>query len=169
MPSDPLIKIKVTTSLFQISNNMQMGLFMAPSVAGWQAFYQEPSYYRLWLNATSLPGRKGFTDSLVNGYTVSGYKMKIDPTLSLDKFDNPSDPDNVVDEFSLLLFSKPVADNQKMVLRAFVLEGGTPSSWAAIYNAYKTDPGNANKKEVVINRMKRLLSYMMRMPEFHLS
>ncbi|MBC7885808.1 MAG: DUF1800 family protein, partial [Saprospiraceae bacterium] len=170
LPVDLVSRQRVLASIYQLSFAMQMGLFQAPSVAGWQAFYQAPNFYKLWLNATSLPARKGYSDSLGSGgIPVSGFRLQINPLQTLNKFGNPSDADNVIDELSLLMFSKPLASNQKTVLRNTLLAGGTAESWTTIYNTYASDPGNDMKGQQVMTRVRPLLVYMMRMPEFHLS
>jgi len=169
-PEDPSLKQRVFGALYQTTVTMQMGMYQAPSVAGWQAYYQAPNYYRLWLNSTSLPSRKLFTDGLASvGIPFGTYRFKLDVINTLGKMPDAADPENVLDELIKVLFCKPVATNQRNQLRNFLVQGTGATSWANVYNAYKNDPANETKKTQVTNRLFPLVVYMMRMPEYHLS
>ncbi len=170
MPTDPVLKYRVLGSLYQTSFAMQMGMYQHPSVAGWQAYYQTPSFYRLWLNATSLPARKLYTDGIASqGIPFTSFRLQLNAIRIVDKFPDPANADHVLDELILLLFCKPIAENQRNVLRTFLLAGGSADAWTTVYNAYKADPTNEARKTPVVNRLRTLIVYMMRMPEYHLS
>lgn len=169
-PTDAALKQRVLNTIYQSTFNMQMGIFQAPSVAGWQAYYQVPSYYRLWLNATSLPARQLYNDAIATmGVPFGQFRFLIDPFLTLDKFDNPSVTDEVIKSFGIIVHPKPMDDNQFNTIKSVFLQGGNEQSWADVYNAYKADPSNVAKRQAVMNRVRKLLKYMMRMPEYHLS
>ncbi len=170
LPEDAVLKQRVFTTMYQSTFVMQMAMFQAPSVAGWQAYYQEPSYYRLWLNATSLPFRQTYNDGVASvGVAFGQYRFLIDPLILLNKFENPTDADDIITSIGILIFSKPITENQHNTVRSIFLLGGNNQSWADIYNAFKNDPTNANKRQAVLTRIRTLLVYMMRMPEYHLS
>ena len=82
-------------------------------------------------------------------------------------FVKPDDVDFVLTEIALILFSKPLAENQKTILIP-ILNLGNTGTWQTAYTLYKNNPSEANKA-VVVNRLRNLLVYMMRMPEYHLS
>lgn len=169
-PPDASLKQRVLNSLYQSSFAMQMAIFQAPSVAGWQAYYQAPSYYRLWLNATSLPARLSYNEAIVNqGFPQGQARIQIDPFPTLDKFANPTVVDEVIRSFGIILHAKPVADNQFAILKSEFLLGLNEQTWTDVYIAYKADPSNVGKRQAVLNRVRSLLVYMMRMPEYHLS
>lgn len=169
-PDDLVLKYRILGAIYQTTFAMQMGMYQAPSVAGWQAYYQAPNYYRLWLNSTSLPSRKLYTDAMASaGLPFGTYRFKLDTLNAVNKFPNPADPENVLDEMSMILFCKPVAANQRTQLRTFLVQTGGAVSWANVYNAYKADPTSETKKTQVTNRLWPLVVYMMRMPEYHLS
>nr|MBP8213000.1 DUF1800 family protein [Saprospiraceae bacterium] len=169
LPTDNVQRVNFNNrQIYQKTVEMQMAIFNAPSVAGWQPYYQEPSYYRLWLNATSLPYRKGFTDLLAsNTYKFGDFRVLLNPINTVDKFVKPDDVDFVLTEIALILFSKPLAENQKTILIP-ILNLGNTGTWQTAYTLYKNNPSEANKA-VVVNRLRNLLVYMMRMPEYHLS
>ena len=168
LPTDNVDKYYVYFRLQQLTLAQQMGIFNAPSVAGWQVYYQEPLYYKLWLNSTSLPARKVFTDSFAsNVFKVRNVTIIPNTIDTVKKFASPDNPDVVLEELSLLIFCKPLATNQLSVLKTLIDVGNT-GNWQTAYNLYISNPTEANKT-VVVNRLRNLLVYMMRMPEYHLS
>ncbi len=169
MPSDKVLEERVLNTLYASTRAQQMALFEAPSVAGWQAFYQAPLYDKLWLNAYTLPVRKVYTDTISSaGFPIGTYRLQIDPAVYLQQFDDPQNEESVIKQFALILFAKPLSANQLEELRK-ILNGVPAISWSAIYSTYASDPMNNTKKTAVNNRLRPLLVYMMRMPEIHLS
>lgn len=169
LPPDPVLEERIFSALYVSTRSQQMALFEAPSVAGWQAYYQAPLYDKLWLNAYTLPVRKVYTDTISSaGFPIGSYRLQIDPAAYLQQFDDPQNADSVINQFALVLFAKPLSANQLEELKKILL--GVPvTSWSVIYNAYAADPTNNTKKTAVNNRLRPLLVYMMRMPEIHLS
>jgi len=170
LPDDLALKERLVGKLFTTSANMQMGLFEAPSVAGWAAYYQTPNYYRLWLNATSLPSRKTYTDALASvGIAQGTFRLKIDAFKWLSSIATPNNPNQLMDELILTLFSNPLAVNQYDYIKTILTGGVTDSAWTDIYDGYIADPTSVTKKNLVNTRITSLIVYMMRMPEYHLS
>lgn len=169
-PQDVTQYQRALTGLYQSANTMQMGMYLAPSVAGWQAYYQEPLYYRLWLNAASLPARKVFSDVIAStGIAYGQFRFQIDVLKLLAQFEEPVNPDKVVEQFSVILFPKSPAANQLVILRNTLLAGITAENWKTNYELYLQDPSINARRTAVESRVRFLLVYMMRMPEFHLS
>lgn len=170
LPTDSVQKLQVFNALFATSNNMQMAMYSAPSVAGWQAYYQEPSYYRLWLNSVSLPARKVYSDALANtGVPIGTFRLNLNAISTLNLFPDPANADSVIKEFALILLSKPLASNQLLYLKTILASGSNDSAWTSAYNAYKAAPTDTTKLNTVVTRLRTLIVYMMRMPESHLS
>jgi hypothetical protein len=67
-----------------------------------------------------------------------------------------------------MLFCKPVAANQRVVLRTVILDGGTPEQWTTQYNNYAQNQTNVALATPLLTKSRKLLVYMMRMPEYHL-
>ena len=157
-------------SIYNTSANHQMAMYRAPSVAGWQAYYQEPNYYKLWLNSVSLPARKTYTDLIAgNGQTIGSFRLQFDILKTVNKFSKPDDANTVVNEIGVLLFAKPLAANQVAHLKTFLSLGTNDSFWTTAYNAYKAAPTDNVKLSTVVTRLRSMVIYMMRMPEYHLS
>lgn len=169
-PTDAVMRQQVMNSIYNTSANHQMAMYRAPSVAGWQAYYQEPNYYKLWLNSVSLPARKTYTDLIAgNGQTIGSFRLQFDILKTVNKFSKPDDANTVVNEIGVLLFAKPLAANQVAHLKTFLSLGTNDSFWTTAYNAYKAAPTDNVKLSTVVTRLRSMVIYMMRMPEYHLS
>ncbi|MEL7160828.1 MAG: DUF1800 domain-containing protein, partial [Bacteroidota bacterium] len=45
---------------------MDMDYYNPPSVAGWEAYYQQPAYYRIWINSSTLQARTRFAQTMTS-------------------------------------------------------------------------------------------------------
>lgn len=161
--------VTLFNDLYNITAAFEMGLFDAPDVAGWKAYYQEPNFDRLWLNATSLPGRKVYSDAIATvGLGRAANRTFLDLLSTVQLFDSPDNPEHVIQELELLLFSKPLAENQRNTLLN-IINVNLPEGWKTVYNIYSSDPQNERNRNQVVNILRALVVYMMRMPEYHLS
>ena len=141
-----------------------------PNVAGWQAYYQNPEYYELWINSDTLTKRRTLTDALVgNGYTTSGGKLQIDPIAFIKTLSDPTDPNVIINETAQLLFAVTPTPTQVTFLKDTLLPGLPDYEWTTEWAAYLADPTNATKISAVSGKLKALLSLMMEMPEYQLS
>ncbi|MEL7377759.1 MAG: DUF1800 domain-containing protein, partial [Bacteroidota bacterium] len=58
------------------STILGMDLFNTPSVSGWEAYYQAPAFYRIWINSSTLQERTRFTNQVTaNGFNLGGFKF----------------------------------------------------------------------------------------------
>ncbi|MBL7777689.1 MAG: DUF1800 family protein [Chitinophagales bacterium] len=65
--------------VFQLMNNMGMEMLKPPSVAGWKAYYQEPDFSKLWINAATLQGRMAFAEFITSdNLTIEGEQVDVD-------------------------------------------------------------------------------------------
>lgn len=146
-----------------------MEYYRPPNVAGWPAYYQEPSYYQLWINSVSLPQRVEYTVGLVNiGYPIAGERLVIDPLLLVDDLQNPSNADDLIQEIATLLFPLGISQEQAVYLKAILLPGLPDSVWQEEYINYSLDPTNEALSAPVSTKLRLLLSAMLTMPEYFL-
>ena len=156
--------------LFASSVLQQMEYFNAPQVAGWKAYYQEPGYYRTWINATTLPIRMLVTDTIaVNGFPAGDFRIRIDPLSFVETIDNPNDPNALIDEFVRILFPQPITDDQKAALKEVLIPGLPDFEWTVEYNLYLANPDDQELAEAVATKLRQLIQAMLSMPEFYLS
>lgn len=149
----------------------QQMLTAPPNVAGWSAYYQAPSFHEIWINATTLIQRVKFTEKLIN----SSFKQKTQ-AISFNAFDflktlkDPAEPNKLINEIEALLLHIPISDILKKQLKTdFLLAGQTSDYyWTDLYNeAIKTPTGNSGN--MLVSRIKKLLTYILALPEYQLS
>jgi len=169
-PAGLQARYNIYLRLFSSSVLQQMEYYNPPQVAGWKAYYQEPGYYRAWINAATLPVRMLVTDTVaVNGFAVGDFRLRIDPLPFVAAIDNPNDPNAVIDEFVGILFPQPITDSQKAALKEVLIPGLPDFEWTLEYNLYLADPGDEELAEAVATKLRQLIQAMFSMPEFYLS
>jgi uncharacterized protein (DUF1800 family) len=157
------------TDLMQ--GRLQMRSFDLPSVAGWKAYYQEPTYYQGWINSVTLPMRSRVTDTFHSrtANTYSGLNVRIDGMPLLNSFPNPENLIDVLDNINTLLFPKPFNEKQIDFLKKVVVPpNGNEADWTKIITDWKANATNARTTDIR-NRMYDLLKTISYMPEYQLS
>ncbi|MEL6944653.1 MAG: DUF1800 domain-containing protein, partial [Bacteroidota bacterium] len=110
--------------------DMQMELFDPPDVAGWKAYYQEPLYYRIWINSVTLPERVKFSNSITDrGFTAGSIRAKVDVFYFVETVDDPTDPNSVVGDFAKILFPRPLTQGQLDGLKEILIPGLPDFEW----------------------------------------
>ncbi len=156
--------------IMNLVNLMEMDYFTPPSVSGWKAYYQEPLFYRTWINATTLQVRMGFTGRLAsNGYAFDGNRIVIKPLEFIETLDNPALINNLLEELVKILFPQPITDSQMAALKEFVIPGLPDFEWNVEYSEYLANPDDSDLAEAIETKLKSLFNAMLTMPEFYLS
>lgn len=140
-----------------------------PSVAGWPAYYQTPSFSKLWVNATHIKTRfdAALWVTLGNGIPVNGQNWKIDALHFLDNLSLPPDAPSVIQDIVDLFCPKGLSTVQQLTLKS-ILTGGLPDfEWTIQYNEYQANIGNPTFEDPVRLRVELVLSQVFQMPEFH--
>lgn len=142
-----------------------------PNVAGWQAWYQTPQFYEIWINSDSLPKRNQFTDYyLAAGNTRMNYLVKANVIEMAKRFSDPSDPNKLVAEALELLLPMPATDDLKASMKAVLLPGGIPDyNWKDAWNLLTTEPNNNNNKQTVEYLLILMFKGIMNLSEYQLS
>ena len=142
-----------------------------PNVAGWAAYYQEPDYHELWINASTLPGRNLFTDTMMqNGYTSSGDNIKGDPVGYTATLTTPADPNLLIQEVIDRHYSEDVSQTVKDYLKSILLNGQlTDNYWSDAWNDYVSAPANMVYYNIVLTRLRSMYKYIMDLSEYQLA
>ena len=150
---------------------MQQDVGDPPNVAGWQPYYQTPSYHELWINSDTLPKRNIFTDRMANtGYTVSGQKIWIDVVAYTETLTNPSDPITLIEEVLALHYSIDTGTNLRNYLLSILLSGQVSNSyWTTAWDDYIGSPGNTTYYNIVKTRLQTFYKYILDLSEYQLS
>lgn len=142
-----------------------------PSVAGWPAYYQVPSYHELWINSDTLPKRNQVTDGLITvGYTYQGTKLIFDPVAFVAGLDDPTDPNAVINETLEIFYSIDTDVSLFNYLKTILLSGqATDSYWTTAWNDWYLNQTNQVAYGIVQTRLKQMFQYLMNLAEYHLS
>ena len=157
------------STLYSYGDVLGQSYASPPSVAGWPAYYQEPAYSQLWINATHLRLRFQLTDfvTLYTGIPGNGNNWKLNILTFLDNLSSPADAIAVIDDLVDVFVPKGMDAVQKLILKTILTNGQPDFEWTIEYGAYTADPGNSNVSDPVRSRVEAVLARLFQMPEFH--
>ncbi len=156
--------------------DMGQGMGNIPNVAGWQAFYQNPSFHEYWINSNSIQRRFAYVAYAFYGINITHNglttRLKADTLQFVSQFD-PSicvDPNLLVSECIKYLLPIDLSAGQRDSLKTQNLLSGQASDyyWSDAWIAYSQDPTNENKKLAVKNRLDSLFLTIIQLAEFQL-
>ena len=153
------------------ASNMQQNIGDPPGVSGWSAYYQEPQFHELWINADTLPRRNQFSDIMIgNGYTRNGKKINIDILAFASTLSDPANPNTLINESLEILFAIDITQQVRDFLKSILLSGQTSDSyWTDAWATYKANTNNTSNRNIVLNRLQSMFKYLMNLPEYQLS
>jgi hypothetical protein len=128
-----------------------------PDVSGWPG-------YRSWINSITLPVRKVQASSVITGQSPWG---NFDVTTNVralaqsmyDQNEEGYASEQIVKKLGFLFFGNPLSENLEDRMLSVLLDGAEPYDWAI----------NAPLNNPQWDRMRDLMVYIMRVPEFQLS
>lgn len=148
-------------------NSTGMSMNRAPSVAGWPAFYQEPTFYRLWLDTTTIQARTLFLrSSTTRWHNWSSSRQYVDWLSMLEGFANPFDPNLMIEEMALRLMPQPLNAAQLAGIKELLLPGLEDFVWSGEYSDFRANPMDENLRDSVNDRLTEMLFGMLQLAEF---
>jgi uncharacterized protein (DUF1800 family) len=160
--------------IYIMSSDAEQALFYHPNVAGWKAYYQEPQYYKLWINNLLLPKRHQFCKLMVDGgifsFNDENYNVtNLVPVLDIvNNIANAVDPNVLINKLAEIMFNYPITPAQVTSLKDILIPGLPDFEWTAEYSSFLSNPSNLALAESVKNKLKNLFSVMVRMSEFQI-
>jgi len=156
------------------SASMQQNIGDPPNVAGWAAYYQSPEFYKLWINSDTLPKRNQFTDKFIAGnytYKKEDKKIFIDALAYAMALPHPEDPDALINDSILLLYTVDLPITEKARIKSSILLSNLQGDeanhyWTNAWNNLTDKPTDATNKKAVQNKLKNLYKYLMNRPEY---
>jgi uncharacterized protein (DUF1800 family) len=156
-------------ALHGLDTALQQDVFNPPDVAGWKAYYQEPIFYRNWINSVTLTIRRAMTDGMASGQIdVFMRKWGIDVLKVASEIENSNDPNILIQSLVDLLLPYPLTDIQMAYLKESLIPGLPDFEWTLEYGAYLNDPTNEVIKVAVENQLRALFLTLLALPEFQL-
>lgn len=151
--------------------NMLQNLGDPPLVAGWDAYYQAPSFHELWINTDTLPKRNQLSDMLISDMGFGG--LYIDPLAFASTLSDPANPVTLITDSLNILYRMGVSDTVKAAFKnSILLTGQDPNSdhyWTTAWNQYKANPADMTAKSNVHLRLQALYKYIMNLSEYQLA
>ena len=153
------------------ASTLEMNVLDPPSVAGWEAYYQVPDFYEIWISTTTFPLRGQFTDLIFTGVGSGAGRLTFDPIAFAKTMGTPADPFQLVNDLASQLFPIPLTQVQKdyLMYNAMGLVVNGEGSWTTAWNTYWAAGGQTTtNKNNVLKMLTPLLKFMFRLAEFQL-
>lgn len=158
-------------SLFE----MQQAMGRIPNVAGWQAFYQKPSFHEYWINSNSIQRRFGLMRLVFGGieFKENGYTdfIVIDAIQFVKQFQNTiiEDPNLLVNECVKYLLPIDLSLPQKNIIKSQTLLAGVTADyyWTGAWLDYINNPSEINLN-IVTPRLRLMLLAIVELAEYQL-
>ena len=154
--------------------SLQQNIGDPPNVAGWQAYYQEPEFDKLWISSDTLPKRNQFTDRMVNyGFGRNGKKIGIDVVAFTAQLPNPGDPDQLIADTVRALYSVELPVEDLLLIKTSILLSGLTGMasdhyWTNAWQNLQLKPDDKGNRNNVTNKLKALFRHLMDKPEYQL-
>ncbi len=161
------------TVLRYILLNMNMDVWSPPSVAGYNAYHQAPSYSKAWISANTLPFRYKFVDMLYSGsklltwgsiqisFNVMDFVNSTNPV----NISDPRTPSTLVQEIVEYAFPEALPADRFSYFKNDILLGSySDLEWADEWDDYLLTGDDT----VVKSRIEKLIRAIIQSPEFQL-
>ena len=162
-------RYRFNASLYFAGGILDMVYYDIPQVAGWKAYYQEPVYYRYWINNVTLGLRKVVIDIiLITGIEVNNEQIKPDLLDFISTLTDPTDPNQLIQDSANLFFTHSISADQINFYKDALIPGLPDFEWTVEYNNYLADPTDELLKQSIITKLTSLFGKMLNSPDFHL-
>jgi uncharacterized protein (DUF1800 family) len=156
-------------ALHGLNTALQQDIFNPPDVAGWKAYYQEPIFYRNWINSVTLTIRRALTDGMAAGQIdVFMRPWGIDVLKVVSEIPNALDPNQMIQALVDLVLPYQLTDDQLLYLKEVLIPGLPDFEWTVEYGQYLNNPQDDAIRMAVENRLRLLFLALLSLPEFQL-
>jgi hypothetical protein len=155
--------------------DMQQSIGAIPNVAGWQAFYQKPSFHEYWINSNSIQRRYGLIDYMYYGFDLekNGLTTRIEVDVIAFAKQFPiticEDPNLLVSKCVEYLLPIDLSTTTKNAIKTQTLLTGqdTDGYWTGAWRSYINTP-NEMTESIVKIRIRSLLLTIVELAEYQL-
>jgi len=139
-------------------------------VAGYEAYYQVPTFNRFWITTLTLANRYVFAEQLVSGVNKAGTDLglKLDIVKYVDNtahISNPADATTLVQELTKYMLAVDIsADRFNYFLNTILLDTFPLYYWTNEWTAYKSTQNDST----VRIQLEKLIIAIMQSPEYQL-
>lgn len=160
--------------LSSVAGDLNQALFQHPDVAGWKAYYQEPLYYKSWINSFLIPKRLDFSRVLITGgyLTVNGFSYGISPLIPVlayvSTIPEAQDPNKLIEYLANEMFNYEISATQKIAIKDVLIPGLPDFEWTLEYSDYLANPEDAMIRASVEKKLRDVFAVMVQMSEFQI-
>ncbi len=152
---------------------LEQGIGQVPTVSGWKAYYQEPTFYQNWITSITIQKRESFLDNLLYNKNIESKILIVNPISYVLDFPNDTikDPNLLINALvnHLLPIDIDIKFKTDVLKKANLLNSQRNDSyWTLAWNDYKANPTNSTKKKIVEDRLKAVLNVILKLAEFQL-
>ncbi|MEM9930087.1 MAG: DUF1800 domain-containing protein [Bacteroidota bacterium] len=150
---------------------MDMDYFSPPSVAGWEAYYQAPGFYRIWINSSTLQERTRFTRTVTNrtGFGLGdGIRATFDYLGWIKQIPNETDPNELIEGIVKLLLPRSLSEGQLANLKEALIPGLPDFEWTVEYAEHLASPQDEDLAASVEAKLRDLFRAVFSLAEFQL-
>ena len=122
----------------KFAEDMGMEFYKLPTVAGWDAYYRSPSFYRNWVSPATIQYRNKMVKIVVNTfYYTNGFRTKLDIRSFLTTLSDPSNIEAVIIDSALIFLPREITAPQIVALKGHLLgEELDDAEWTVEYQTY---------------------------------
>ena len=160
--------------LYLAATDLNQSIFHHPDVAGWKAYYQEPLFYKSWINSYLLPKRLDFCRILIIGgdLVIDSRKYTVPPLVPVLKIaseiPNATDPNILINTLAEEMFNYAITAEQVSALKEILIPGLPDFEWTVEYSDYLADPTNTALAFSVDKKLRDVTAVMVQMSEFQI-
>lgn len=156
--------------MYYFSSALGMQFYTPPNVGGWPAYYQAPSWYRLWAVPTRMKYRREFVEHLAlePGSLINGNYIRLNLLGYLNGLSDPSNAQQVVDDTVLVFCPNGMETARKNQLKSQLTNGLPDFEWTTEYTAYQSDLSNTTQCNLIRDRIAHLLITLFNFNEVHM-
>ena len=142
-----------------------------PSVSGWPAYYQAPSYDKSWITTDSITRRAQQMDALIFGWfwvNNPDYRLGADFVRFAESLPNPANPNALIEDAISLLIGFELEQETLDYLKSILLSGqSTDGYWTGAWIDYQNTPSTENR-DIIESRLRNTFRAINHLSESHL-
>jgi hypothetical protein len=168
--SDTTNFYKEVGSILDAMNDQGFDLYEPLDVAGYDAYFQAPTYNRNWISPNYLARRFQYAKYILEGKAKNGddWTLKLDSVAYVKNPKNISDPSDahtIVQELVDYLLPEPITKERFDFFLSFLLDKQPDFEWTFEWNEYQ----NTNDDMVVRKLLNATLNAILQSAEYQLS
>ena len=160
--------------LYTACTDINQSLLHHPDVAGWKAYYQQPLFYKSWVNSYSLPKRLDYCRIIVTGgdLVIDDKTYTVPPLVPVlliaTSIANAENPNILITELANQLFNYSIVESQITDLKDILIPGLPDFEWTVEYTNFLANPTDSALRISVENKLRSLIAVMVQMSEFQI-